>query len=232
MRKALAFSGGKDSWACLWLYAKELPDIDVIWVNTGKVFPEIIENIKRARSVCPRFHEVYSNQEKQNNAWGVPSEIVPVNWTRLGQLNTGLKSVMVQDHLSCCMANISFPLHEKAKQLGSTELIRGQKTSDKYKGTSRDGDVVDGLVYRHPIEGWSDEEVLSYLQERMELPAYFSFSHSSLDCYDCTAFSAESRDKVEWMKTTHPDLFAKYAARREPLTQALKEAFNSYEHAA
>ena len=83
--KVLAFSGGKDSWACLWLNKDRLDNIVVVWVNTGKNYPEMLETIALAKSICPNFGEITVDRDGQNAYHGIPAEIVPVNWTRFGQ---------------------------------------------------------------------------------------------------------------------------------------------------
>lgn len=224
MKKALAFSGGKDSWACLWLHAKELADIHVIWVNTGKNYPELLETIEKARALCPKFVEVRADRDAQNERNGLPSDIVPVDWTTLGQQYTGVKPVTVQSYITCCYQNIAVHLHNTAVDLGCTHLIRGQRKDESYTSVARDGDVVHGLVYEHPIEGWSRTDVLSYLRTKMELPEHFALDHSSMDCYDCTAYRAHSRDRVKFMEERHPQLFAKYQTRSLKLKAVLRAA--------
>jgi len=224
LKTGLAFSGGKDSWACLWLNKGRLDDIDVIWVNTGKNYPELLESIEKAKAMCPRFHEVRTDRDGQNRAWGIPSDVVPINWTVLGQQLTAPKPVTIQSYLGCCYENISGPLHQKAKGLGLTEIIRGQRTEEGHKGTARDGTVFEGVTCRHPIEKWTQEEVLRFVSKNMELPRHFRFEHSSMDCYDCTAYRKESGDRVAYMKAAHPAFYKEYSARTNALETALQEA--------
>lgn len=220
----LAFSGGKDSWACLWLNRDRLADVHVIWVNTGKNFPELLETVEKARAMCPNFHEVKTDRERQNAAMGIPSEVVPSDWTAFGQLLSGPKDVTVQSYLDCCFTNISGPLHATAKRLGVTELIRGQRTEDEKKGACQDGSVVDGIVYRHPIESWTTQQVLAYVAEHMPLPGHFGLKHSSMDCFDCTAYRKDSRDRIAYMNKEHPMLFRAYKVRADRLDHAIQAA--------
>jgi phosphoadenosine phosphosulfate reductase len=50
MRTALQFSGGKDSLACLHLYREQWPDLLVMWLNTGAVYPEMMDYMDGWRS--------------------------------------------------------------------------------------------------------------------------------------------------------------------------------------
>ncbi len=222
----LAFSGGKDSLACWYLHRHENPI--VLWVNTGKAYPETVAIVDEIRAQAFRFVEVRSNQQAQIDANGLPSELVPIDWTTLGMVFTSPKTIKVQSYLGCCYENISAPLMAAAKANGVTVLIRGQRIDEGHKAPSRDGDIVEGIVFRHPIEGWSKEEVLAYVLEcRGALPAHFSIEHSSLDCYDCTAYSGKSADRIRWMRSEHPDLYDKYAKSKTALNAAIMEAFNA-----
>lgn len=224
MKTALAFSGGKDSWACLWLNAARLNDIVVLWVNTGKNYPEMLDSIARAKEICPNFVEIIVDRDGQNAYHGLPADVVPINWTRAGQVVTGAKPVMVQSYLDCCLENIAMSVHRYCHAHGITRLIRGQRTAEGHKSAARDGDEVDGIVYEQPIDDWTSGQVLDFVSQHMPLPDHFRFKHSSMDCYDCTAFTADSKDRVDYMKEFHPVLFAAYDKRKTALNNALTDA--------
>lgn len=223
MKTALAFSGGKDSFACLFLNRDKLHEITVFWVNTGKVYPETLQMIEFAKTMCPNFVEILSDREGQNARKGIPSDVVPVNYTDLGFVMTGQKSVMIQDYLGCCFENIGRKLHDAAREHGITHMIRGQRTDESHKSPARNGSVVDGIIYIQPIEDWTREEVIQYLVKHMDVPDHFSIGHSSLDCYDCTAYSRESQDRVEFTRQKYPLFYMQYASRMT----LLKTAINS-----
>lgn len=228
MKTALAFSGGKDSWACLWLNIDRLSEILVVWVNTGKNYPEMLATIEKARELCPNFVELIVDRDGQNDYHGLPSDVVPVNWTREGQVFTGAKPVMVQSYLQCCYENIGSALQKFCQDHGIKHLIRGQRNDEGHKSTARHGSLVGRILYEQPIEDWTSQQVLDYVAEYMPLPDHFKFEHSSMDCYDCTAFTAESRDRIDYTKATHPLLYQKYAARKGQLDGALNEAMSAY----
>lgn len=232
MKLALAFSGGKDSWACLWLQIEKqrIHEVDVIYVNTGKAYPETLALVEKAKTLCPSFHEVVTSQYGQNRREGIPSDIVPVDHTSFGMQFTGNKDVKVQPYLQCCYENISRPLHDKALALGCTHLIRGQRMKDAHKSPARNFMPVEGLTYLHPIEDWSDKDVMDLLKKHMDIPDHFTIKHSSLDCYDCTAFSEHSQDRIEWMRTKHPELAKDYDERRNALVSAINPIYGRLSH--
>lgn len=224
MKLGLAFSGGKDSLACLLLNKERLSEITVFFVNTGKTYPETMKVVDYAKSISPNFVEIKTDQQSQNDQNGLPADVVPVNWTVFGQAQTCKKDVTVQSYFQCCFENLAAPLHNAAKELGITHLIRGQRLDESHRSTSKDGDEVDGIVHLHPIERWSTCDVLDFIAKNMETPAHFNLGHTSLDCFDCTAYQKETKDVSSYRELNHPELHQKYLARKEQLDSVLREA--------
>jgi len=222
----LAFSGGKDSLAC-WYLSKHLNPV-VLWVNTGKGYPETLEIVNEIRSQAFNFVEIKSDQQKQIDEWGLPSDIVPINFTNLGMTLTGNKQTKVQSYLGCCFENITNPIMQKCKEIGITELIRGQRLDEGHKSTAVDGSVVDGIKFLQPIETWSKQQVFDYLlEQRGSLLEHYLIEHSSLDCYDCTAFVEHSADRIAWTKQRHPDLHEIYAKKMDALKMTLQPSLKA-----
>jgi 3'-phosphoadenosine 5'-phosphosulfate sulfotransferase (PAPS reductase)/FAD synthetase len=226
MKEAIAFSGGKDSWALLWLNEKRLSSLPVIWVNTGKAYPETLAMITKARGMCGEFHEVITDQEGNTQRSGLPADIVPVNWTVMGQSITSKKAITVQPYISCCYQNITGPLAAKARELGVTHLILGQRSDEGHRAPYPSGTVTEGLVNLFPLEGWTERDVFDFLAMKMPIPPHFWIKHSSLDCYDCTAFTAESKDRLALTKERYPVFYEKYLEKKGKLDACLVEALN------
>ena len=102
--------------------------------------------------------------------------------------------------------------------------IRGQRNDEDMKATSRDGDVVDGITYLHPIERWSRLDVLDFIARNIEIPEHYSLGHTSLDCFDCTAYQKETKDVSSYRELKHPELHKQYLDRKEKLDSAIREA--------
>lgn len=218
---ALAFSGGKDSMACLHLLREELAC--GIYVETGFTYPETEQMVAYAETLLP-IHRVKSDREGQNQREGIPADVVPINWTKLGQSITGPKAVMIQSYLGCCWDNISWPLLQQAKALGVTTLVYGQRADESHTAPVQYTAMIDGLMRLHPIEDWTAQRVLEYLATKMTVPSHYALQHSSLDCYDCTGFQESTRDLVAWTKREHPDLYACYASRAQAVQMALEQS--------
>jgi 3'-phosphoadenosine 5'-phosphosulfate sulfotransferase (PAPS reductase)/FAD synthetase len=223
---ALAFSGGKDSWACLHLMKDQI-DV-VLWVNTGKNYPEALEAINLAKKMCKAFIEIKSDRDTQNAVNGIPSDIIPFANTQFAQQVTGHTETKIQSYFGCCYDNITLPLMAKVKQLGVTYLVSGKRNDEGHVSSSKDGDVIDGVTHLHPIENWTRDQVLEYLESKMQVPEHLYFNHSSLDCYDCSAYIKDTKDVFEWSKK-HPALHAKKVIRINQVKETLNQAMEIYQ---
>ena len=165
----LAFSGGKDSLACWYLYRDQNPI--VLWVNTGKIYPETLAIVNEVRADAKHFIEIKSDQQAQIDANGLPSDIVPIDWTTDGMVITGEKPVKVQSYLGCCYHNIAVQLMKAAHDNGVTKLIRGQRLDESKKSTAINGSVINGIqiidqlqIIFHQIRTICDINRLFYFQ--------------------------------------------------------------------
>ena len=228
-KMALWFSGGKDSMACLYLLRPYLDTITVLWVNTGKNYPEALAVVEQAKALCPNWQEIVTDRDAQWADMGMPSDVVPMDHTVSGEQMTHAKPVRIQAYTNCCLANIALPLWKASHDLGATMVIRGQRADEPRRSTTINGGAMFGMKVWHPIEQWTKEMVLSYLHAEMpSVPAHYAIAHSSLDCYDCTAFAANSLDRVQWMRKTHPEKHLDYMAKLTQVVKATHDAMQPY----
>jgi phosphoadenosine phosphosulfate reductase len=204
----LQFSGGKDSLACLYLNRHRWDDILVVWGNSGAAFPETVELMDEIRSTVPHFHEVKSDVLADIEQFGIPSDIVPVANTHFGGRIAGNTGLMVRSWVECCGRNLWGPMQAFMHECGATRIIRGQRNAEQYKSTIRDGDVIDGITYELPIQGWTDEQVFSYLKDSgVSVPAYYEYTGTSLGCWNCTAYLDEEVGRMKYMRKFHPQKY-------------------------
>lgn len=227
-KAALLFSGGKDSVACLLLLRPYLAEISVIFVNPGRAFPEQLAIAEWAKTICTKWIEVKTDRLRQWQEHGLPSDLVPVDWTTEGQAISGPKPIKIQSNLACCWDNISFPALQKCKELGITLQIRGQRNDEERKATSRTGDELEGTTFWHPIAHWTKAEVLAYVKQELGgLPDHFGTKHSSLDCFDCPAYSKDSLDRVQFTRK-YPELHRGLIDNYRAVYSAIDEQASHY----
>lgn len=226
------FSGGKDSLACLFLLKPYLDKINVIWVNTGDMFPENIEIIRKFTKDLPHFIEINTDVHSFIEKFGFPSDIVPISYSHVGQMMTGDKPIKLMSGYDCCSHNLWFPALQKAQELEATLIIRGQRNEEYAKSPMRTGTIQDGIEFLFPLQEWSQENVLAYLKEQgFDYPEFFNFTESSLDCMHCTAFLSGIEDRKEYMKQNHPIEHEKNMQNLSLISDAIKselETFNRY----
>ena len=202
---ALMFSGGKDSLACLHLMEQFLDKVLVVWVNTGANFPEIEALMAETRSKVPNFLEIKTNQPESIKHRGHPVDVLPVNYTVLGQSVTSIKDFKLQGYFDCCSENFWIPCDREMRKLEVTGIIRGQRNSESHRAPIKSGHIEDGIEYYLPIESWTDTEVIDYLRSKdVVIDERLSMNHSSLDCWNCTAYLAESSERFKYIKKNHP----------------------------
>lgn len=202
-RIVLQFSGGKDSLACLYLLQPFWPKINVAWVNTGDAFPETIEQMRAIREMVPNFMEIRSNVRAQQDAYGYPTDVLPVrNHPTVMKLIHPQPRPFLQSCFACCRDNLWTPMQNYVEALGATLIIRGQRKDEVQHSPVRSGDVIDGVEFLFPIEDWTSEGVRSYLGER--LPEHYKYMDTGLDCMHCTAHLFENIGKRRYMRERHP----------------------------
>jgi len=195
---AIQFSGGKDSLACLYLYRERWDTTYVVWLDTGAAYPEMIEYMEKWKQRLPHFIHVKSDQPSNVRERGWPVDVLPVENTLVGRMITGNDGPLMQSYLDCCAVNIWVPLYNACKKLGIKYLVKGQRGDDRRKSLAVDGQVVDGIQYVMPIQGWTEEQVFQYLKdvEADMPPGYGMGEKTGRDCWNCTAYLDDNRKRI------------------------------------
>lgn len=224
---AIQFSGGKDSLATLYLLRNWWDKVTVYYLNAGAPFPETTRTINRVRNQVPHFVEIMGNQPEVIAEHGMPSDIVPANNTALGiYLSGDGAGVKIQDRYSCCARSIMHPLQQRMEDDGITLIIRGQRNAEKLKARTRDGDVVGGFELLLPIEHWTDDDVLNYLNATgVPVPDFYESMTTSHECVNCTAYLELGMAK--YLRDKHPDLYAANQARLKIIRDAIIAPINN-----
>lgn len=221
---ALMYSGGKDSLACLHLFKNYLDRITVVWVNTGAYFPEIVDAMEDLKSRVPNFIEVTSNQPRSIEQNGYPTDVLPADYSKEGQLCTSQKPVKLRNYVDCCKENIWIPAAMAVKHYGFTGVIRGQRADEEHKAPITNGYVEDGIEYLLPIESWTQAQVVEFLQKSgVDTAGRLSLSHSSLDCWDCTAYCNQSKARMDYVRDRYPEQHTKVIHVLRQINDAVTE---------
>lgn len=224
---ALQLSGGRDSIACLYLMRPHLDRITVYWLNTGDAFPETLDVMDQLRELCPHFVEIDSDSRAVQQAFGIPSDIVPVSHTPMGLIATDKPGFLIQDRYSCCFRSVMQPMHERMIEDGITLIIRGQRNSDYVKSPVKSGVTDMGIQYLFPIEDWSDEQVMDYLEEQgAPIGRFYSELTTTPDCMSCTAWWEEGR--AAYLAKYHPEASEQYQARLDLIREAMAQHIENF----
>lgn len=208
MSEVLQFGGGKDSLACLYLLREKWPTLIVAWMNTGAAFPETIAQMEGIKRLVPNFLEIRSDVLTDIATEGWPADVVPVRHTPWGKATTGEAGITMRSWWNCCTRNFWVPMHAKMLEIGATRIYRGQRNAEDYKSPVRSGDILDGIEYVFPIQGWSELDVTKYLSANdIPIPEHYAQTAKSLDCWSCTAYLDAKADQMRYLRANHAEKF-------------------------
>lgn len=221
---AYQFSGGKDSLAGLFLLKPWWDRLTVYWLNSGDAVPEVEEFVREIADLVPNFVEVEGCVREQVAVFGPPTDLLAADASWMGAQALG-HTLVFQDRNSCCFNSLMRPLQDRMKADGVEVIIRGQKLADKRKSAIRSGAVVDGVMYLFPLEGWTDADVVAYLERiGVGLPSYYQHLRSSPDCLHCTAYLDEQRK--DFLQASHPEAWQKVAMNLRLIRSTAQESLH------
>ena len=228
-RAVLAFSGGKDSLACLHLCRDYRDKLTLVWVNTGAMFPHMREFIYKAVEGF-NFVELKSDQARWIEQQGLPSDMVPVANSAWRDPAAPDPPTLLQPWTTCC-AKLRFqPGLDYLARSGATLLIHGQRRSDG-GGFAVDSQPGSAVEICKLIWEWSDDDILGYIgQHHITLPEQYAMGvMDSFDCWNCTARGDDSTSlkeaKFAYTAKRYPDLFEELKSRMGRLFLATEATF-------
>ena len=218
----LFYSGGKDSLTCLLLARPWWDRLNVVFIDTGKQFPEVYEHMEKVKALVPRFSVIRSDVSAYHLAHGLPVDVVPTRNTDVGDLLWGNEGVRVCSRFSCCKANIWDPMQKYFDLHRLACVIRGDRGEERRMGPVNDG----GAEFAFPIFNWTTAQVHAYLhadQSGLVQERHFLEAGSSLDCMWCTAYFKEQRSRFGYVKKHYPEVAEQYVQFYKDYKRAVAE---------
>jgi len=205
-RVALAFSGGKDSLACLELAKIAGVRPILLHANPGARLPHMGEYIR----VAAEGYELVELRTDQAAYWkanGIPANVVPMFNHRTGLLtNRGAPRPLIVDWLSCRFALIAAPLWAAAQASGAGLVIHGQRDDDGLAGRGS----PNGIPTHAPLWDWTEEQVYAFLDRRgVTLPSQYQHGVGSMECANCPALTTPKH--MRYLKKAYPEIAAEMA---------------------
>ena len=206
-KPVLFYSGGKDSLATLLLLRPWWSKLDVVWVDTGNQFPEVVQHMRRVASIVPKFTVLHGDTPGFFRENGFPVDVVPTSFTKQGQFIYGQKPVTVCSRFDCCKANIWEPIAAYMVLTKPDLVLRGDRSSERVDPPSE----CNGTQLRFPIWDWSVEMVREFLEKEAKPAGLLDERHamsegSSLDCMTCMAYGCEHAERMKYLKKHHPQM--------------------------
>lgn len=207
-RAALQFSGGKDSMACLYLLREEVErGMPVYWLDSGDGIPETLEVVDEVRQWIPDFRPVEFDYVAWIEANGSASDITTAHSSYLGQ-ELGLSDLKLSGRFASTWHTLMLPLHQRVVEDGIEVVVRGTKSADADSLPHLSGDAYDVMM---PLDGWTHDDVFSYLQHVgapiSKVYDYCSKASAPEWLHD-TAWWDDG--KARYLKAKHPDLAERY----------------------
>lgn len=215
---ALMFSGGKDSLACVYLLRDQLHRITLFHNDTGDLLPETMAVVDHVKTFAPNFVHLNTNVDGWIAVNGLPTDLLPHTAHSVGQqMGEGVK---LSSRYDCCFSNLMWPIYSLARSKGVTMIIRGTKAMDMKRLPVMDAQVQDGVEFFYPLQGWTNEQVFSYLRlQGAPISRVYDYVDNSPECARCSAWWGEKRGA--YLREHHPDLWRQYGERLRVVTDAL-----------
>ncbi len=193
--KTVAFSGGKDSLATLLLVMKVIPDVNVLFVDTGIEFPETVEYTKR---IVEDLGLTLIEEKVEDGFWRGVEFFGPPG----------------RDYRWCCKICKLGPttrLILKHFPKGCVTFIGQRKYESMVRARSRriwKTPWIPIQLGAGPIQHWTALHVWLYIKrEGVEVNRLYQEGMERLGCWLCPASDVS---ELEILKRLHPDMWEKW----------------------
>lgn len=169
-------SFGAESALLIHMVTRVLPDIKIIFVNTGYLFPETHTFMEQLR------------QRFDLNVWTYRTRNDPISWLRsAGEENPAWR----KDIDACCAANKNEPMERAMKELAPRAWLRGVRSDQnplRRRARPVEWSERYGSYAVSPLLNWTGREIYGYMK-KYDLPyhplhekGYLSIGCNPLSC--------------------------------------------------
>ena len=160
------------------------PDVSVFTIDSGRLPQETLDLIEEVRErYRVQVEVIYPDG-------GEVGELVSTHGPNLFHTSPALR-------LSCCDVRKVRPLKRRLATLDAwvSGLRRDQNAERSAVEAIQVDDVHGGIVKLNPLAGWSEEQVLAYVDEhRLPRNALYSRGYTSIGCDPCTRATEPGED--------------------------------------
>lgn len=226
-KPAIAWSGGKDSTAALYLVLQKKPDIDVIWVNTGVEFPECIRFIKYIKKQWSlNFHIA----KPESTFWDIADKY---GWPMLGKGGSGywwsraayLKkkgndklakaTEVAKISAACCRILKEKPMKNLCSFLGVDCIVLGNLISEsrqRFFIWAQKGDLYYAKSEKRwkawILAYWTDNDISKFHNlYNLPMSSIYNKGHLRNGCWPCLMDIRFRDNKLKLLRKSHPKLW-------------------------
>jgi 3'-phosphoadenosine 5'-phosphosulfate sulfotransferase (PAPS reductase)/FAD synthetase len=208
-------SFGKDSSVVLHMLKDYLDSVQVVFVDCGGIYPDVVEWADRIGSSLPHYTHIHALgdiwQEIKDKGWPVDIEL-----DEIGELSNVIsysplaKTNRVRLWTKCVKDRIWTPAVLFNQLYRSDLYISGEKLSDRPYATDWDQRHMGAGKAFRPIANWTDQNVWDYIDAHdIKLPKSFTGRQADRrDCYVCFG-NHLTTSRVEYLRSEYPDLYNK-----------------------
>lgn len=230
----ISFSGGKDSTVLLHLVRMIYPNMEAVFINTGKEFPEIqqfVKTIDNVRWMRPKytFAEIVKKYGFPYPSKEVSQKIYEIRHTNSDKLRNkrlfgdekGNGKVSEKwKHLiyapfevsnQCCNKLKKEPAHRYEKETGNRP-ITGQMASEsslrKMQYLKSGCNVLEGKkIISNPLSIWTDKDIWDYITKfNIPYSKIYDMGYERTGCFDCLfgINMDKEQNRFQRLHITHP----------------------------
>lgn len=227
-RPIVAWSGGKDSTVLLYFVLKQMPDIDVVWVNTGVEYPECVNFIMRLTNewgiklhiarpeitfwqVIEKYGYPFFGKGNSRGYWFNRVNL----WKRKGKKELARIIEISKASTECCRILKEKPADKVYKALGVDCIILGnivEESHQRFLIWAKKGDYFYSSSEKRwkawPLSIWTEQDIWKAHQiYNIPHSEIYDKGHRRNGCWPCLMDIKFPDNHLRSLRETHPKLW-------------------------